>query len=62
MMPGKQAVFERVLLAVRQLMISVTGLCSIRGGSGHGLWYQRGVKNGGGTDDSTKELHRHGLS
>ncbi len=43
-------------------MISVTGLCSIRGGSGHGLWYQRGVKNGGDTDDSTKELHRHGLS
>jgi hypothetical protein len=43
-------------------MISVTGLYSIRGGTWHGLWYQRGAKNGRGTDDSTKELHRHGLS
>jgi len=43
-------------------MISVTGLYSFRGGTWHGLWYQRGAKSGGGTDDNTKELHRHGLS
>jgi len=43
-------------------MVSVTGLYGIRGGTWHGLWYQRGAKNGDGTDDSTKKLHRHSLS